>query len=74
MKFFVILSFLATTCFSVGWMLWCWHDMTSAGGVHDEMRPQQFADHAASVAFCIGRVVVATSLSLMVQATIKARD
>jgi hypothetical protein len=40
---------------SVGWLLWCWHDKTSAGdGTFREQFP---SDHAAAVVSAVWRAI-----------------
>lgn len=59
-----ILGLLWACCMSFGWMLWCWHDETRAGGSTFQWKTREptRADRAAAVMFAVGRVVLAATL------------
>jgi hypothetical protein len=56
MKTLRALVLIFSLCCSLGWLLWCWNDQTSAGS--GAMRFQTFEDHTAAVLFAIARVVL----------------
>ncbi len=54
-----ILVLFASAAFSLGWLLWRWDNPTDTYGQNHE---QSAIEHAAAVAFAIGRVLIAAIL------------
>ena len=57
-KMLKVTSFVTTVCFSFGWTLWCWNDVTHAGEF-DTYRPQTIQDHEGAILFAIARIALA---------------
>jgi hypothetical protein len=54
----VWLGVIVSVAMNTGWVLWTWHDQTLAQFAGSHMRESTATDHAASIVFAFGRVVL----------------
>lgn len=70
------LGLASAACASVGYLLWTWHDQTMVDGLGSPhvMREQTKADHAASIAFAIGRVILAATALEIIRRQLESKS